>query len=361
MYSAYFGLKEKPFAISPDPRYLFHSDPHREALEHLNKGIGLDGCFILLTGDVGTGKTSVCRYLLREQEDYLLIPNPRLTPAELLNTISEELHTVSDEAFAGDVTREQLRAQLVEAWQENRDVVLLIDEAQNASGDTLEELCFLADLEYEGKKLLKIVLLGQPELRQILEQVDVGSMPLGERVSSRYHLLPFDRKNTALYIRHRLAVAGETTRIFSQSSLSKVYALSGGVPRLINDLCDRALQATYIKREYLVTPAVVEVASVEVPSDVSESLVRISRSRLWFRLVTGILLFLLLAGSLSWFLSDRNSTIHSPAASGQVDIAIQPLEVEGDNEPVAEPVLEDEQEPQADATRIRITPLETRE
>jgi general secretion pathway protein A len=336
MYSAYFGLKEKPFAISPDPRYLFLSDPHREALEHLRQGIALDGCFLLITGDVGTGKTTVCRYLLGERDDCLLIPNPRLTPAELLSTICDGLHSVCAGSFDCQNSREQIQAHLVASSKENKNVVLLIDEAQNASGDVLEELCLLADLEYEGKKLLKIVLLGQPELRRILEQVEVGAGPLSERVSSRYHLLPLDKKNTALYVRHRLVVAGESSRIFSHSAVAKVYTLSGGVPRLINDLCDRALQTTYLKREYLVTPAVVEVASSEDFGELAEAGASISRPQLWFRLVGGVLLFLLVAGSLSWFLSGGED-------SGVVLIPV------------------DEQVPQAEVTRIRIIPLETRE
>lgn len=346
MYSSYFGLTEKPFATGPDPRYLYGSEPHREALEHLQNGIGRDGCFILLTGDVGTGKTTVCQYLLSENRDAILIPTPRLTVAGLLAAICEKSNIPCDVEEVGvDVCREQIKAYFVVAAAEGRSAILFIDEAQNASGDIFGELCLLADFEHDQKKLLKIVLVGQPELRQILEQIEAGSVPLGERINSRYHLLPLNRKDTASYIVHRLAVAGERTRIFSNAALSKVYSLSDGVPRLINELCDRALHATYQEREYLVTPAMLEGAARELEGDFGESRTGGSRRKLWTRMLGGIVLFLALFGTLSWYLAQQPT----PQLPKQ-DIAIQSLEVEG----------ADEDAPPAPA-RLRILPLKVRD
>lgn len=349
MYSSYFGLTEKPFATGPDPRYLYKSEPHQEALEHLRNGIDLDGCFILLTGDVGTGKTTVCRYLLAEIRDSILIPKPRLTVLELLVGICEKLGIPCDLQDAGnDFYREQIKEYLIAAVAEGRSVVLFIDEAQNASVDIFVELCLLADLEHEQKKLLKIVLLGQPELRQILEQVEAGSVSLGERITARYHLMPLNRKDSASYIVHRLAVAGERTRIFSHSALFKVYNLSGGVPRRMNDLCDRALEATYQNREYLVTPAMLEGAARELAGAVSGAGRMNSRRQLWGRILGGTLLFLVLFGTLSWYLSQQKPV--SPPGLEKQDIAIQSLQVEGEEETVP-----------SQSARVRISPLEIRD
>ncbi|MEN8199410.1 MAG: AAA family ATPase, partial [Thermodesulfobacteriota bacterium] len=266
MYTSYFGLKEKPFSIAPDPRYLYMSELHREALAHLMYGISSDGCFILLTGDVGTGKTTVCRCLLAQlpaNTDVALIVNPRLTVQELLETICNELGIPIDEGQESTkVYIDRLNSFLLEAHGSGRNVALLIDEAQNLSLELLEQLRLLTNLETDHKKLLKIVLLGQSELRQILEQPEATQ--INQRVTSRYHLLPLNREDSFAYIHHRLGVAGEREKVFSKAALSKIYERSRGIPRLMNVLGDRSLLGAYVEEKYLVSGQIVEKAAREV-------------------------------------------------------------------------------------------------
>jgi len=267
MYTRYFGLAEKPFAISPNPRYLFMSELHREALAHLLYGINSDGCFILLTGDVGTGKTTVCRCLLTqlpEHTDVAIVLNPKLTATELLRTICEELGILPEGDAASMKTYvDVLNQHLLTAHAKGRTTAIIIDEAQNLDMNVLEQLRLLTNLETNTQKLLQIVLIGQPELRDILERPELSQ--LNQRVTSRYHLTPLSPDHVRTYILHRLTVAGGTNkRLFSPKAIKYIAKVTNGIPRLINVLCDRALLGAYAENEDHVSYGIVKKAGTEV-------------------------------------------------------------------------------------------------
>lgn len=363
MYTNYFGLKEKPFSIAPDPRYLYMSELHREALAHLLYGISSDGCFILLTGDVGTGKTTVCRCLLAQlpdNTDVALIVNPRLTVLELLETICDELEIpmINGEKSAKAYI-DRLNVYLLEAHSKGKKVALLIDEAQNLSLDLLEQLRLLTNLETDKKKLLKIVLLGQTELRQILDQP--GAAQISQRITSRYHLLPLDRENSVAYIHHRLSVAGEREKIFSKGALAQIYEFSHGIPRLINVLCDRSMLGTYVEEKYLVSAQIVEKAAKEVLGDVTAKKMDVTRPQLWGRLAAAICLFLLGAGGMSYYFSKEPAIQHETVVSPAVLQVEQKAEVVEKSmqqgQPATLEVRREEEQVEEKAT-IQIAPLE---
>ncbi len=267
MYLPFFGLNEKPFAITPDPRYLFLSERHSEALAHLLYGINEAGGFVQLTGEVGTGKTTTIRSLLAQtpkNAEVALILNPRISPPEFLLTICEELGVGVPDSAIGSVKElvDILNSYLLRAHSKGQRVVLVVDEAQNLAPEVLEQVRLLTNLETETQKLLQIILIGQPELRDILDRVDLRQ--LAQRVTGRYHLDPLSREETASYVRHRLRVAGATNDIFTPAALREMYRLSGGVPRLINVLSDRALLGAYTQDRHNITPAIVRRAAVEV-------------------------------------------------------------------------------------------------
>ena len=267
MYLSFFGLIEKPFAITPDPRYLYLSERHAEALAHLLYGINESGGFIQLTGEVGTGKTTVVRTLLSRlphHADVAVILNPRVTPVEFLLTICEELGLGLDEADRGSVKEmvDALNRRLLASHAEGRRVIVIVDEAQNLSAEVLEQVRLLTNLETATQKLLQIILIGQPELREMLERTDLRQ--LAQRITGRYHLNPLLKHETLQYVRHRLRVAGAAGEIFTPSALAQVHRVSGGVPRVINVCCDRALLGAYTEETKRVTPALVRRAAGEV-------------------------------------------------------------------------------------------------
>ena len=267
MYTSFFGLTEKPFAITPDPRYLYLSERHAEALAHLAYGIAEAGGFIQLTGEVGTGKTTVLRSLLQQLPphcDVALILNPRVTPAEFLQCICDELHVQVPAAAAGSVKSlvDLLTHFLLDAHGRSRRVVLMVDEAQNLSAVVLEQVRLLTNLETATQKLLQILLIGQPELRAVLAQPELRQ--LAQRVTGRYHLEALRRPETIAYIRHRLRVAGATRDVFSSTALGELHRLSRGVPRIINVIADRALLGAYTREEHRVTGDLVRRAASEV-------------------------------------------------------------------------------------------------
>ncbi len=267
MYLTFFGLNEKPFAITPDPRYLYLSERHAEALAHLLYGINEAGGFVQLTGEVGTGKTTIVRSLLAQtpkNAEIALILNPKMTPAEFLLTICEELGIgVPDSAQESlkDLV-DILSRYLLRAHAAGRRVVLVVDEAQNLSPEVLEQVRLLTNLETNTQKLLQIILIGQPELRELLARNELRQ--LAQRVTGRYHLNPLSREETAAYVRHRLRVAGSTTDIFAPSALSEAFRLSEGVPRVINVVSDRALLGAYTLDRHRVTSGLVRHAATEV-------------------------------------------------------------------------------------------------
>ena len=267
MYTSFFGLTEKPFAITPDPRYLYLSERHAEALAHLAYGIAEAGGFIQLTGEVGTGKTTVLRSLLLQLPphcDVALILNPRVTPAEFLLCICDELHVQVPTAAAGSVKSlvDLLTHFLLDAHGRGRRVVLMVDEAQNLSADVLEQVRLLTNLETATQKLLQILLIGQPELRAVLAKPELRQ--LAQRVTGRYHLEALRRPETIAYIRHRLRVAGATRDLFASGALGELHRLSRGVPRIINVVADRALLGAYTREEHRVTSDFVRRAAGEV-------------------------------------------------------------------------------------------------
>ena len=267
MYTSFFGLNEKPFAITPDPRYLFLSERHAEALAHLMYGINEAGGFIQLTGEVGTGKTTVVRSLLGQipqNADVALILNPRITPAEFLLTICEELRLSVPDRDRGSVKEvvDILNRRLLGAHAEGRRVIVIVDEAQNLSAEVLEQVRLLTNLETATQKLLQIILIGQPELREVLQRVELRQ--LAQRITGRYHLDPLRRAETAGYVRHRLRVAGATADIFTNGALAEIHRLAGGIPRVINVICDRALLGGYTQDQHRISAGLVRKAVGEI-------------------------------------------------------------------------------------------------
>ena len=247
MYDSYFGLTELPFSIAPDPRYLYLSDGHREALAHLLYGIGEGGGFLQLTGEVGTGKTTVCRALLEQlpaEVDVAMVFNPAVTAVELLDTDCEELHIEHPkETTSFKVLVDALYRYLLDAHARGRRMVIIIDEAQNLGREVLEQIRLLTNLETTREKLLQVILIGQPELRQLLTRPDLRQ--LAQRVTARYHLKPFTEREARAYIHHRLRVAGQRRPIFDRRAIRAVHRHARGIPRLINTICDRALLGAY--------------------------------------------------------------------------------------------------------------------
>lgn len=270
MYAAYFGLKQEPFSIAPDPRLLFMSERHREALAHLLYGVQGGGGFVLLTGEIGTGKTTVCRSFLEQVPPHCnlaYIFNPKLTVLELLETVCHEFGVevhppVHRPATVKDYL-DPLNAFLLQAHAAGRNNVLVIDEAQNLDADVLEQLRLLTNLETGERKLLQIILIGQPELREMLARPELEQ--LAQRVIARYHLQALGPEESELYVRHRLEVCGlERPLPFDRAALKRVHAATGGVPRRINLLCDRALLGAYANGDSQVNRRIVNEAAAEV-------------------------------------------------------------------------------------------------
>jgi general secretion pathway protein A len=267
MYLSFFGLNEKPFAITPDPRYLYLSERHAEALAHLLYGINEAGGFVQLTGEVGTGKTTIVRSLLAQtpkNAEIALILNPKMTAPEFLLTICEELGIGVPDAATESLKDlvDILSGYLLRAHAGGRRVVVVVDEAQNLAPTVLEQVRLLTNLETNTRKLLQIILIGQPELRELLARNELRQ--LAQRITGRYHLNPLTAAETAAYVRHRLRVAGATTDIFSPGALIEVHRLATGVPRVINVVCDRALLGAYSMDRHRVTPTLVRNAASEV-------------------------------------------------------------------------------------------------
>ena len=268
MYLRDFGLDETPFSITPDPAFVFLSARHRDALAHLLYGVGQGGSggFVQLTGEVGTGKTTLCRCLLEqipEGTHIALLLNPLVTPRELLAAISEELGIdISDSIDSTRLLVDGLNRYLLDAHALGERVVVVIDEAQNLSPEALEQVRLLTNLETSKEKLLQIVLLGQPELRDLLQRRNLRQ--LAQRITARYHLSPLGPKDTHLYIRHRMQIAGAQRNPFRRGAMNALYQRSQGIPRLINIIADRSLLAAFAKERMDVTAAMVQDAANEV-------------------------------------------------------------------------------------------------
>ncbi|QSX34672.1 AAA family ATPase [Shewanella avicenniae] len=265
MYKAFFGLTDNPFSIAPNPSYLFLSDRHREALAHLMYGLGETGGFVLLTGEVGTGKTTVSRCLLRqlpENTDTAFILNPSLTESELLATLCDELGIGYGENPTLKQLTDLISQFLLKNHKAGRNTVMIIDEAQHLRAEVLEQLRLLTNLETDTKKLLQVILIGQPELQQLLRRQELRQ--LAQRITARYHLLPLTVPEVELYVQHRLRVAGRSEPLFNRGAVKALHKFSGGIPRVINLLCERALMAAYGQNRTPINKRMVYAAAAEV-------------------------------------------------------------------------------------------------
>lgn len=270
MYYDFFGFREPPFSIAPDPRYLYLSERHKEALAHLMYGVNGQGGFIVITGEVGTGKTTVSRCFIEnvpEHVDIALVLNPRLSARELLSSICDEMGVPHSANATIKELVDVINQDLLSAHAAGRHKVLMIDEAQNLSADVLEQLRLLTNLETAEKKLLQIVLLGQPELQQILAMPELRQ--LNQRVTARYHLNAIGRAELPNYLSYRLSVAGMRGDIFNAGAVTRLYRESQGIPRLINLISDRALLGAYAEGEHEITIAHISHAAREVRGDTS--------------------------------------------------------------------------------------------
>jgi general secretion pathway protein A len=325
MYTSFFGLNEKPFSITPDPRYLFMSERHGEALAHLVYGVTESGGFMQLTGEVGTGKTTLVRTLLLNRmpsnADVAVVLNPQISAREFLITICEELHVdVPEERNSIKALIDTLNQHLLQAHADGRRTILVVDEAQNLAPDVLEEVRLLTNLETAKQKLLQIILIGQPELRDLLARNDLRQ--LAQRITGRYHLEPLTRDEAAQYIEHRLKVAGALSEVFDNGAKREVFRLSQGVPRLINVICDRALLGAYSEEQRRVSRGMIRRAAAEISGK--------PQSTSWPRWVIptfGLAAAVVIAFGILTALDDRLTTIDSTveaAAAAEVASKSEP-------------------------------------
>ena len=318
MYNEYFGFREPPFSIAPDPRYLYMTAQHREALAHLVYGLNSDGGCILLTGEVGTGKTTICRCLLEQIPEHAhvaLVLNPKVSEIELLETICDELKIEYPQAGNTVKTYTDLIYRfLIETHRNNEKTVLIIDEAQNLSAPVLEQLRLLTNLETNQRKLLQIIILGQPELLDILSAPEMRQ--LAQRITARFHLNPLNRDELKAYIGHRLAVAGQNIQLFPDDCIKLLYRLSNGVPRLINILCDRTLLGAYVENRHAASPSIVKKAATEVFGELENTGKR-KRKKRWLlpaMLAASLVLLALTAVLFMRLPQDGTATVISPEA-----------------------------------------------
>jgi general secretion pathway protein A len=349
LYLQFFGLNETPFSITPDPAFVYLSAAHRDALAHLLYGVGQGGAggFVQLTGEVGTGKTTICRCLLEqvpEDTQVALVLNPLMTPRELLATICEEVGVETEGITdSNKLMVDALNDYLLKQHAKGRHVVVVIDEAQNLSPEALEQVRLLTNLETAKEKLLQMVLLGQPELRQLLQRQNLRQ--LSQRITARYHLAPLNQEETLAYVKHRMQVAGAQSNPFRPAAMRALYQRSGGVPRLINIIADRSLSGAYARESGNVTSALVHAAANEVqPSET-----RVHSSRWPLAVATASATTLVLVSLLMWGspLLDR---IRSSAVEKSLDVAqsaplpesvvpaTEVAEQAGQSEPVADHV-----------------------
>ncbi len=297
MYLEYFGLLEAPFSIAPDPRYLYMSERHREALAHLLYGIESTGAFILLTGDVGTGKTTVSRCLLDQvpEDTYLaLVLNPKLNSIELLQVICDEFRINYDKSdLTAKTLVDSINRYLLGAHALGKKTVLLIEEAQNLDLDVLEQLRLLTNLETSERKLLQVILLGQPEFLEVLDRPELSQ--LAQRITARFHLGPLKINEVEEYISYRLAIAGCRRPLFGAGVIKLLYRYSGGVPRLINVICDRALLGCYVQNRHYIDKKTLSVAAQEVLGDKKAAITRPNvKKYIYPEVVLGVIVIILM-------------------------------------------------------------------
>ena len=323
MYYRYFGLQEEPFSIAVNPKYLFMSTRHRDALAHLLYGVGAGGGFILLTGEVGTGKTTINRCLMQQlpmETDVAIILNPALNAEELLATVCDELEIDYEPGTSSlKVLTDRLHTFLLENHGRGRNTVLMIDEAQHLQFDVLEQIRLLTNLETNTRKLLQIILVGQPELSVMLAKPELRQ--LSQRITARYNLKPLDFEETVAYIRHRLQVAGlpANQELFPRSVVKGVYKYSRGIPRLINVLCDRMLLGTYGQNKPRVDSSMLRQAAGEVLGEETQSP---GRGRTWVWVSAALVGIAALLAVLWWRPLLPGATL-PPMPASSIDIPVQ--------------------------------------
>jgi len=326
VYQDYFGLNCKPFGIVPDTRFLFLSDSHREAIAHLVYALNEKNGFVQLTGEVGVGKTMACRYILAnipEDIDVALILNPRIDEIGLLRMLCQEMHIEYDKDQQPNELTRLINDKLLKSYAANRHTILIIDEAQNLPKRTLEQLRLLTNLETDTQKLLRIILIGQPELGELLAEYDMRQV--AQRITSRYHLTTLGPDETDDYIHHRLRVAGCNQRLFSRNACRKAHKLTQGTPRLLNLLCDRALIAAYSRGEPEVNARLIKQAAVEALPFIKPK--KTAKSSNW--LIAALLLLILVMGALMISRPDWRDPIlqywQSPQATTTPTTAVPPV------------------------------------
>jgi general secretion pathway protein A len=261
MYTAHFGLKAAPFSLTPDPHYLYLSERHREALSQLEYSVNESSGFVLLAGEVGTGKTTLCRCLMARlppNVDVVFLSNPCASPLELLTSLFDELRISYDDTFTLKDFNDVIKTYLVTARSVGRNTVVVLDESQNLSVAVLEQVRLLNNLEFDNHKLLQIILVGQPELNNLLRRKNLRQ--LSQRVTARANLTSLSFKDTQAYIEHRLAVAGVRKPLFTKPAIRQIYQYSRGIPRLINIICERALLDGYLDNQPLIKPNTINKA-----------------------------------------------------------------------------------------------------
>ena len=325
MYLKYFGLTERPFSIAPDPQYLYMSARHREAMAHLSYGLSQGGCFIVLTGEVGTGKTTLCRNLLAdlpENVNAALILNPNINRRELLETVCDELKLSYPEGQSKKKLLDAINEHLLVAYAENKHTVLIIDEAQLLSPTVLEQVRLLTNLETTKSKLLQIILIGQPELSEVLARNDLRQ--LSQRVTARYHLPAISAGDIQEYVNFRLEVAGCKKPLFSAQALKLLHQLSEGIPRKINVLADQALLGAYANSQLIVDTRTLKAAAGDVLGNKSKGIELGSLNSKWR---WGSLVALLLLVNITgwWFYGQKlNQAVSTPQQVQDIEVPLTP-------------------------------------
>lgn len=265
IYNDYFGLNEEPFGVTPNPRFLYRSKCHEEAIAHIRYGIEQNRGFIMLTGEIGSGKTTLIRHILGDMDDAYstaMILNPKMNALELLKFINQDFGLAVKRSATHKTLMDDLNTFLLDVAARDGSAVLVIDEAQELSPECLEFVRLLSNMETDTKKLLQVVLIGQPELRDIVAQPRLRQ--LDQRIAMRYHLRPLDVQETLMYVSHRLRIAGAVALRFPDSSIKKIHRFSGGIPRLINLAADRTLMKAFAEGSPSIKASAISAALIDL-------------------------------------------------------------------------------------------------